>query len=226
MAALFRWAACHREGRKRSGRGKNRIILSSRFVCLQTTFRRASRRADTHTLLLATSYFRDTVDILGRLILGQSTRYQVFLWIIFSSLSGRRDDGRAGGGWKLGGGGGGEGGDTQLDGRTDGRWADGFYGGTSVVHILFLCPVFLRVLFAESEREREREREGYPVAANSCQLQRRRLHAYNPPPPSPTHTHTHYLLEFERERPYLLLPTCLTSTLHQSSSRTFCLLSF
>lgn len=188
MAALFRWAACHREGRKRSGRGKNRIILSPRFFCLQTTFRRASRRADTHTLLLATSYFRDTVDILGRLILGQSTRYQVFLWIIFSSLSGRRDDGRAGGGWKLGGGGGGEGGDTQLDGRTDGRWADGFYGGTSVVHILFLCPVFLRVFFAESKRERERE--GYPVAANSCQLQRRRLHAYNPPPPSPTHTHT------------------------------------
>lgn len=192
MAALFRWAACHREGRKRSGRGKNRIILSPRFFCLQTTFRRASRRADTHTLFLATSYFRDTVDILGRLILGQSTRYQVFLWIIFSSLSGRRDDGRAGGGWKLGGGGGGEGGDTQLDGRTDGRWADGFYGGTSVVHILFLCPVFLRVLFAESKRERERERripcgsKQLPVAASSASC-------LQPPSPIPnTHTHIIY----------------------------------
>lgn len=224
MAALFRWAACHREGRKRSGRGKNRIILSPRFFCLQTTFRRASRRADTHTLLLATSYFRDTVDILGRLILGQSTRYQVFLWIIFSSLSGRRDDGRAGGGWKLGGGGGGEGGDTQLDGRTDGRWADGFYGGTSVVHILFLCPVFLRVFFAESKREREREKDTlWQQTVASCSVVGFMLTS---PLPHPQHTHTHYLLEFERERPYLLLPTCLTSTLHQFSSRAFCLLSF
>lgn len=56
------------------------------------------------------------------LFLGQSTRYQVFLWIIVF-FSGRGGGGRAGGGWKLGGGGGGggEGGDTQLDGRTDGR---------------------------------------------------------------------------------------------------------
>lgn len=180
-----------RKEEERKGKESHHLVTK---VLLFTNNISASQpaRGHTHTLLLATSYFRDTVDILGRLILGQSTRYHVFLWIIFSSLSGRRDDGRAGGGWKLGGGGGGEGGDTQLDGRTDGRWADGFYGGTSVVHILFLCPVFLRVFFAESKRERERERripcgsKQLPVAASSASC-------LQPPSPIPnTHTHIIY----------------------------------
>lgn len=92
----------------------------------------------------------------------------------------------------------------------------------SVVHILFLCPVFLRVFFAESKREREKDTLWQQTVA-SCSVVGFML---TTPLPHPQHTHIHYLLEFERERPYLLLPTCLTSTLHQFSSRAFCLLSF
>lgn len=202
MAALFRCAACHREGRKEEEeKGKESHHLVTKVLLFTTTFRRASRRADTHThffwqqvtLGIQWTFWED-------LFFG--TRHEIpgFSLVCFFFLSGRRDGGRAGRageGWKLGGGGGGggEGGDTQLDGWMDG-WTDGFYGGTSVVHILFLCRVFcVCFFFAESKREREREREGYPVAANSCQLQRRRLHVYNPPPPTipNTHTHTHTL---------------------------------
>lgn len=177
---------------KVEGKRKESHHLVTKVLLFTTTFRRASRRADTHTqtLLLTTSYFRDTVDILGRLIFWDKARdTRFFFGLLFSSLGEAAAAGQAEVGnlaaavaaaeregipnW--------------MDGGKDGwvLWRDecGAYP--------FPLSIFLRAFLGA--REREREREGYPVAPNSCQFQRRRLHAYNPPPSHIPNTHTHTL---------------------------------
>lgn len=109
----------------------------------------------------------------------------------------------------------------------DGRMDDGRMGSMAgrVWCISFSFVQFFAYDFCrKQEREREREKDTlWQQTVASCSVVGFML---TTPLPHPQHTHTHYLLEFERERPYLLLPTCLTSTLHQFSSRAFCLLSF
>lgn len=190
MAALFRWAACHREGRKRSGRGKNRIILSPRFFCLQTTFRRASRRADTHTHFFWQQVTLGIQWTFWEDLFWDKARDTMFFFGLFFLLfqGGETTAGQAEVGNSAAAAAEREGIPNWMDGRMD----DGRMGSMAgrVWCISFSFVQFFCVCFLPKAREREREREGYPVAANSCQLQRRRLHAYNPPPPSPTHTHT------------------------------------
>lgn len=197
MAALFRWAAaCHREGRKRREKRKESHHLVTKVLLFTTTFRRASR-THTHTLLLATSYFRDTVDILGRLIFWDKARdTRFFFGLLFSSLGEAAAAGQAEVGNLAAAVAAAEreGIPSWMDGRMDG-WTEGRMGSMAgrVWCISLSFVEFFCVRFLEQEREREREREGYPVAANSCQFQRRRLHAYNPPLPHIPNTHTHTL---------------------------------
>ena len=164
MAALFRWAACHREGGKR-GRGKNRIILSPRFFCLQHFGEPAGAR----TLLSATSYFRDTVDIWEDLFWDKHEipGFSLVLFFFFG-----RDGGRAVVG-------------SLAAERRDTQWMDGWVLCGNVCGAYPFPLSSFCLCFVEQEREREREREKdtlwqqLPVA--------RRLHAYNLTRPSPTH---------------------------------------